>query len=99
MVIHFIGTINSSYRRGKDRQKRKVRSLWDKSSPYLIPAGVGGVASLGGKTVKGKLVRGAIGVGLVGGTILVAKKLEDANNSGKLRDWGSKLGLNKYKKK
>jgi len=40
-----------------------------------------------------------IGTGLTGATLLTAKKLDDANESGKLRDWGSKSGLNKYKKK
>jgi len=99
MVIHFIGTINSSYRRGKDKQKRKERNFWKSPASYIIPAIGGGVASLGGKTVKGKLVRGAIGAGLTGATLLTAKKLDDANESGKLRDWGSKSGLNKYKKK
>jgi len=99
MVIHFIGTINSSYGRGKDMQKRKKRSFWKSPGSYVVAAIGGGVASIGGETAKGKLVRGAIGAGLTGATLLTAKKLNDANESGKLRDWGSKSGLNKYKKK
>lgn len=43
MVIHFIGNISTKYGRGKDKKKRKS------ILPYLFPAAVGGVASLGGK--------------------------------------------------
>lgn len=93
MVINFIGNISTEYGRGKDKKKRKS------IIPYLVPAAVGGVASLGGRTIKGKIIRGLGGAVLTGGALLGAKKLDDANNSGKLRDWGSKLGLNKYKRK
>lgn len=93
MVIHFIGNISTKYGRGKDKKKRKS------ILPYLFPAAVGGVASLGGRTAKGKIIRGLGGAVLTGGALLGAKKLDEANNSGKLRDWGSKIGLNNYKKK
>lgn len=95
--IYFIKSTNSVYGRGKDKKKRK--SFLYNASPYLVPAVAGGVSSLGGKTAKGKLLRGLGGAALAGGAMLGARKLDDANNSGKLRNWGSKLGLNNYKSK
>lgn len=89
--FNFPGQINFA----KDNNNKKRKSL----TPYLIPAVAGGVSSLGGKTIKGKLVRGLGGAALAGGAMLGAKKLDEANNSGKIRDLGSKVGLNNYKKK
>lgn len=93
IMIYFLGNVQSTYGRGKDKKKRKS------ILPYLVPAVGGGIASLGGRTVKGKIIRGLGGAALTGGALLGAKKLDDANNSGKLRGWGSKVGLNNYKKK
>ena len=93
MVIYFIGNVSTKYGRGKDKKKRKS------IVPYLVPAIAGGVGSLGGRTIKGKLIRGISSAALASGAMIGAGKLDEANNSGKLRDWGSNLGLNKYKKK
>ena len=47
----------------------------------------GGVGSLGEKTIKGKLIRGISSAALASGAMIGAGKLDEANNSGKLKDW------------
>lgn len=89
--------IDINFGRGKDKKKRK--SFWYKSSPYIIPAVAGGLGSLAGRNPKERLIGGLGSAALASGLMIGAGKLDEANNSGKIRDWGSKVGLNNYKKK
>lgn len=97
MIVYFLGDVSSSFGRGKDKKKRK--SVLYNSIPYAVPVVAGTVGSLGGTTIKGKIIRGIGSAALASGVMLGAKKLNDANESGKIRDLGSRVGLNSYKKK
>ena len=97
MIFHFIGTTQSTYGRGKDKKKRK--SFWYRNSPYIIPGVAGGLGALAGKNTKDRIIRGIGSAALTSGLLIGGRKLDEANNSGRLRDWGSKVGLNNYKRK
>jgi len=97
MIIHFIGDVSTEYGRGKDKKKRK--SFWYKASPYVIPATVGAAGSFMGRTPKERVIAGVGSAALASGLMIGAGKLDKANNSGKIRDWGSRIGLNNYKHK
>jgi hypothetical protein len=97
MIIHFIGNTQSTYGRGKDKKKRK--SFWYRNSPYIIPGVTGGLGALAGRNTKERIIGGIGGAALTSGLLIGAGKLDEANNSGKIRDWGSKVGLNNYKRK